>query len=208
MYLFSLRVWTEGGALSLCPLALALAKTDMWEGHAGQTQAESIRIPLLVCMSPCYQGSRVSVERIAICTRCDNLGYLSLEFARSRSRSLRCLQNTPQHIKSLPLLAANAADCSSHARRYFESAQHGVTSASSFILSVVFYLDATMSLMSDWGVLECQCNRLSPHASQHAVTLQCRGLHQPAHESLGSGWTAARLLWMFNSRFGGDRMLR
>ena len=29
---------------SLCPLALALAKTDMWEGHAGQTQATSIRM--------------------------------------------------------------------------------------------------------------------------------------------------------------------
>ena len=27
-----------------CPLALALAKTDMWEGHAGQTQATSIRM--------------------------------------------------------------------------------------------------------------------------------------------------------------------
>ena len=30
---------------SCSPLALALAKTDMWEGHAGQTQAEFIRIP-------------------------------------------------------------------------------------------------------------------------------------------------------------------
>ena len=46
MYLSSLGVWTEGGALSLCPLALALAKTDMWEGHAGQTQANPLfRIP-------------------------------------------------------------------------------------------------------------------------------------------------------------------
>ena len=27
-----------------CPLALALAKTDVWEGHAGQTQATSIRM--------------------------------------------------------------------------------------------------------------------------------------------------------------------
>ena len=29
---------------SLRPLALALAKTDMWEEHAGQTQATSIRM--------------------------------------------------------------------------------------------------------------------------------------------------------------------
>ena len=30
--------------VSFCPLALALAKTDMWEGHAGQTQSTSIRM--------------------------------------------------------------------------------------------------------------------------------------------------------------------
>ena len=82
------------------PLALALAKTDMWEGHAGQTQAESIRIPLLVCMSPCYQGSRVSVERIAICARRDNLGYLRLEFARSRSHRF-AVSRTPLNISTL-----------------------------------------------------------------------------------------------------------
>ena len=28
----------------ICPLALALAKTDVWEGHAGQTQATSSRM--------------------------------------------------------------------------------------------------------------------------------------------------------------------
>ena len=29
---------------SVSPLALALAKTDVWEGHAGQTQATSSRM--------------------------------------------------------------------------------------------------------------------------------------------------------------------
>ena len=35
---------TDLGVLIIRPLALALAKTDMWEGHAGQTQATSIRM--------------------------------------------------------------------------------------------------------------------------------------------------------------------
>ena len=66
MYLFSLGVWTEGGALSLCPLALALAKTDMWEGHAGQTQANPLfGFHLVVCMSPCYWDPGILVVRIA-----------------------------------------------------------------------------------------------------------------------------------------------
>ena len=36
--------WQAQWVVHLCPLALALAKTDMWEGHAGQTQATSIRM--------------------------------------------------------------------------------------------------------------------------------------------------------------------
>ena len=35
-----------------------------------------------------------------------------------------------------------------------------------------------------------------------------QGAAPTCYESLGSGWIAAWLLWMFNSRFGGDRMLR
>ena len=31
-------------SIVLIPLALALAKTDMWEGHAGGTQPTSIRM--------------------------------------------------------------------------------------------------------------------------------------------------------------------
>ena len=39
------RAEKEGaGASNFRPLALALAKTDMWEGHAGQTQSTSIRM--------------------------------------------------------------------------------------------------------------------------------------------------------------------
>ena len=40
----SRRVTSRLSIFKVRPLALALAKTDMWEGHAGQTQAKSIRI--------------------------------------------------------------------------------------------------------------------------------------------------------------------
>ena len=109
MYLFSLGVWTEGGALSLCPLALALAKTDMWEGHAGQTQANPFGFgihldSILVCMSPCYQGSRVSVERIAICMRIAICYMHAIPHACSRDRSRRFSRTPPnnQFFPSLP----------------------------------------------------------------------------------------------------------
>ena len=94
MYLSSLGVWTEGGALSLCPLALALAKTDMWEGHAGQTQANPFGFHLVVCMSPCYLGSRYSSSADRICAQRGNLGYLRSRF-RKLATTVALL--TPEH---------------------------------------------------------------------------------------------------------------
>ena len=43
---YTTLLYTPGLApfLDACPLALALAKTDVWEGHAGQTQATSSRM--------------------------------------------------------------------------------------------------------------------------------------------------------------------
>ena len=59
------------------PLALALAKTDVWEGHAGQTQATSsrmqnpYRILLLVCHRVIWDPGYL-VERIAICAHAES----------------------------------------------------------------------------------------------------------------------------------------
>ena len=42
-----------GPTLVLSPLALALAKTDMWEGHAGQTQANPVGFGIHLDYSTC-----------------------------------------------------------------------------------------------------------------------------------------------------------
>ena len=75
MYLFSLGVWTEGGALSLCPLALALAKTDMWEGHAGQTQANPFGFGI-IHLSACHRVTGIPGICRADCYMHADLGYL------------------------------------------------------------------------------------------------------------------------------------
>ena len=81
-------------ASPLCPLALALAKTDMWEGHAGQTQANPFGFHLVVCMSPCYLGSRYSSSADRICAQRGNLGYLRSRF-RKLATTVAVL--TPEH---------------------------------------------------------------------------------------------------------------
>ena len=81
-----------------CPLALALAKTDMWEGHAGQTQANPFGFHYLSACHRVIWDPGYLVERIAICARRVNLGYLRLQFRTlARESAHVVLQNTPNN---------------------------------------------------------------------------------------------------------------
>jgi len=138
MYLSSLGVWTEGGALSLCPLALALAKTDMWEGHAGQTQANpfgfGIHLDSITCLHVTVLSGIPGICRADCYMHADCYMLYACNSARLLARPLTSFSRTPPTINSFsfeicvaptmkssraPLLAANTADRSSASSFFF-----------------------------------------------------------------------------------------
>jgi hypothetical protein len=91
--------------VALRPLALALAKTDMWEGHAGQTQANPVGFGIHLDYSTCLHVT-VLFGIPGIC-RADRYMRAAREFnsanaiphACSRVRSRR-ISRTPPTINS------------------------------------------------------------------------------------------------------------
>jgi hypothetical protein len=106
MYLFSPGVWTEGGALSLCPLALALAKTDMWEGHAGQTQANpfgfGIHLDSITCLHVTVLSGIPGICRADCYMHADCYMLYACNSARLLARPLTSFSRTPPTINSFP----------------------------------------------------------------------------------------------------------
>ena len=99
----------KGGADMLSPaqrpLALALAKTgrvggSRWaDANYIQSDAESIIMDSITCLSPCYLGSRVSGRADCYMRASRNLGYLRLQFRTPLASPLTSLflQNTPNN---------------------------------------------------------------------------------------------------------------
>ena len=182
----------------------------MWEGHAGQTQANpfgfGIHLESITCLHVTVLSGISGICRADCYMHADCYMLYACNSARLLARPLTSFSRTPPTINPLPLLAANAADCSSHARRYFESAQHGVTSASCFILRVVSGCHYVADVKSGSAGVSMQPAISTRFTACCDASVQ--GAAPTCYESLGLGWIAAWLLWMFNSRFGGDRMLR
>ena len=122
----------------ICPLALALAKTDMWEGHAGQTQANpfgfGIHLDSITCLHVTVLSGIPGICRADCYMHADCYMLYACNSARLLARPLTSFSRTPPTINSFsfeicvaptmkssraPLLAANTADRSSASSFFF-----------------------------------------------------------------------------------------
>ena len=120
------------------PLALALAKTDMWEGHAGQTQANpfgfGIHLDSITCLHVTVLSGIPGICRADCYMHADCYMLYACNSARLLARPLTSFSRTPPTINSFsfeicvaptmkssraPLLAANTADRSSASSFFF-----------------------------------------------------------------------------------------